>query len=46
MAAIDRNRLKTLMEREQKRFVDERPKSNAVYERGKGGDDDDAVLVR
>jgi glutamate-1-semialdehyde 2,1-aminomutase len=35
MAAIDRNRLKSLMEREQKRFVDERPKSRAVYERGK-----------
>jgi glutamate-1-semialdehyde 2,1-aminomutase len=32
---IDRTRLKTLMEREQKRFVDERPKSKAVYERGK-----------
>jgi len=34
MTAIDRNRLKTLMEREQKRFVDERPKSKAVFERG------------
>ena len=33
------------MEREHKRFVDERLKSNAVYERGKGGDGDDAVLV-
>ena len=35
MTAIDRTRLKSLMEREQKRFVDERPKSKAVYERGK-----------
>ncbi len=35
MTAIDRNRLNSLMEREQKRFVDERPKSKAVYERGK-----------
>ena len=34
MTAIDRSRLKTLMEREQKRFVNERPKSKAVYERG------------
>jgi glutamate-1-semialdehyde 2,1-aminomutase len=32
---LDRGRLKTLMQREQKRFVDERPKSKAVYERGK-----------
>ena len=35
MPTLDRNRLKSLMEREQKRFVDERPKSKAVYERGK-----------
>jgi len=27
---IDRTRLKTLMQREQKRFVDERPKSKAA----------------
>ncbi len=32
---IDRNRLKSLAEREQKRFVAERPKSQAIYERGK-----------
>jgi len=31
---LDRNRLKSLMEREQKRFVAERPKSKALYERG------------
>jgi glutamate-1-semialdehyde 2,1-aminomutase len=31
---IDRTRLKSLTEREQKRFVDERPKSKAIYERG------------
>ena len=35
MTGIDRTRLKSLMEREQKRFVEERPKSKAVYERGK-----------
>ena len=35
MTAIDRSRLKSLMQREQKRFVDERPKSKALYERGK-----------
>ncbi len=35
MTAIDRNRLKSLMEREQKHFIDERPKSKAVFERGK-----------
>jgi glutamate-1-semialdehyde 2,1-aminomutase len=33
--ALDRNRLKSLTEREQKRFVVERPKSKAIYERGK-----------
>ena len=32
---IDRNRLKSLAEREQKRFVAERPKSQAIFERGK-----------
>jgi glutamate-1-semialdehyde 2,1-aminomutase len=32
---LDRTRLKSLAEREQKRFVDERPKSKAIYERGK-----------
>jgi glutamate-1-semialdehyde 2,1-aminomutase len=30
---IDRQRLKALMQREQKRFVDERPKSKALFER-------------
>jgi len=30
MTAIDRTHLKTLMQREQKRFVDERPKSKAA----------------
>ena len=32
---LDRTRLKSLAEREQKRFVDERPKSKSIYERGK-----------
>jgi glutamate-1-semialdehyde 2,1-aminomutase len=32
---LDRKRLKTFMAREQKRFVDERPKSKALFERGK-----------
>src|ERR1700719_149407 len=32
---LDRTRLQSLMEREQKRFVAERPKSKAIYERGK-----------
>ena len=35
MAAIDRPRLKSLMEREQKNFVDERPKSQALFERAR-----------
>jgi glutamate-1-semialdehyde 2,1-aminomutase len=35
MPTLDRTRLKSLAEREQKRFVDERPKSKAIYERGK-----------
>ncbi len=33
MKTIDRQRLKSLMQREQKRFVDERPKSKALFER-------------
>lgn len=32
MPILDRNRLKSLMEPEQKRFADERPKSKAVFE--------------
>src|SRR3974390_742515 len=35
MPAIDRARLKSLMEREQKRFVTERPKSSALFERAR-----------
>jgi glutamate-1-semialdehyde 2,1-aminomutase len=35
MNQIDRSRLKFLMEREQKRFVDERPKSAALFERAR-----------
>ncbi len=35
MLTLDRARLKSLMEREQKRFVAERPKSKSIYERGK-----------
>jgi len=35
MQTIDRSRLKTLMEREQKRFVTERPKSAALFERAR-----------
>ena len=35
MKTIDRKRLASLMEREQKKFVDERPKSKALFERGK-----------
>src|SRR5262250_3322638 len=35
MKTIDRKRLASLMEREQKRFVDERPKSKDLFERGK-----------
>jgi len=35
MFSFDRNRLQSLMEREQKRFVAERPKSKALYERGR-----------
>jgi hypothetical protein len=35
MTTLDRTRLHSLAAREQKRFVDERPKSKAIYERGK-----------
>jgi hypothetical protein len=35
MVSIDRARLKSLMEREQQRFVQERPKSNALFERAR-----------
>lgn len=35
MKKIDRNRLKSLSDREQKRFVDERPKSKALFERAR-----------
>ena len=35
MKTIDRKRLATLMEREQKKFVEERPKSKALFERGR-----------
>jgi glutamate-1-semialdehyde 2,1-aminomutase len=35
MPAIDRPRLKSLMEREQSRFVAEHPKSNALFERAR-----------
>src|SRR5215475_6367783 len=33
MNTIDRTRLASLMQREQKKFVDERPKSKALFER-------------
>jgi glutamate-1-semialdehyde 2,1-aminomutase len=35
MITVDRTRLKSLMEREQTRFIDERPKSKAIYERSR-----------
>src|SRR5246127_4865789 len=35
MRQIDRNRLQSLMEREQRRFVAERPKSAALFERAR-----------
>ena len=35
MQTIDRQRLKSLMEREQKKFVDDRPKSRALFERAR-----------
>jgi glutamate-1-semialdehyde 2,1-aminomutase len=35
MTTIDRARLQSLMQREQKKFVDERPKSKALFERAR-----------
>jgi glutamate-1-semialdehyde 2,1-aminomutase len=35
MSSIDRTRLQSLMQREQKRFVDEHPKSKALFERAR-----------
>ena len=35
MTAIDRSRLQSLMQREQKKFVDERPKSKALFDRAR-----------
>jgi glutamate-1-semialdehyde 2,1-aminomutase len=35
MKAIDRSRLQSLMQREQKKFVDEHPKSKALFERAR-----------
>src|SRR5277367_311572 len=35
MRTIDRGRLASLMEREQKKFVEQRPKSKALFERGR-----------
>ena len=35
MNSISRIRLQSLMQREQKRFVDERPKSKALFERAR-----------
>ena len=35
MNTIDRSRLQALMQREQKKFVDERPKSKALFERAR-----------
>jgi glutamate-1-semialdehyde 2,1-aminomutase len=35
MPAIDRNRLQSLMRSEQKKFIDERPKSKALFERAR-----------
>jgi len=35
MKKVDRTQLAALMEREQKKFVDERPKSKALFERGR-----------
>jgi glutamate-1-semialdehyde 2,1-aminomutase len=35
MKTIDRGRLQSLMQREQKKFVDERPKSKALFERAR-----------
>jgi glutamate-1-semialdehyde 2,1-aminomutase len=36
MRNIDRNRLQSLMKREQKRFIDERPKSRSLFDRARG----------
>jgi len=36
MISIDRQRLKSLMAREQTRFVDDRPRSKALFERARG----------
>src|SRR5580704_11081308 len=35
MKTLDRSRLQSLMQREQKKFVDERPKSKALFERAR-----------
>ena len=35
MKTIDRTRLQSLMQREQKKFVDERPKSKALFDRAR-----------
>ena len=35
MKSIDRSRLQSLMQREQKKFVDERPKSKALFDRAR-----------
>lgn len=35
MKSIDRNRLRSLMQREQGKFVDDRPKSKALFDRGR-----------
>ena len=35
MKTIDRSRLQELMRREQKKFVEERPKSKALFERAR-----------
>lgn len=35
MKTIDRSRLQSLMQREQKKFVDEHPKSQALFDRGR-----------
>jgi glutamate-1-semialdehyde 2,1-aminomutase len=35
MKAIDRSRLQSLMQREQKKFVDDRPKSKALFDRAR-----------
>jgi glutamate-1-semialdehyde 2,1-aminomutase len=35
MKSLDRSRLQSLMQREQKKFIDERPKSKALFERAR-----------